>query len=106
MAVQVPGAGAGRVTITPPGIQSPTVTDPSVTETEPKGDVVDDGAATRATSGPDYDDGDNTPPTDDNEDEELDDVADDDPLREMTDDGPPAHDDPTGLEDGTVSGSF
>ena len=62
MAVQVPGAGAGRVTITPPGIQSPTVTDPSVTETEPKGDVVDDGAATRATSGPDYDDGDNTPP--------------------------------------------
>ena len=109
MAVQGPGAGAGRVTITPPGIQSPTATDPGVTETEPKDDVADGGAAdahTPATSGPDYDDGDNTPPADGDEDEELDDVADDDPLGEMKDDGPPEHDDPTGLEDGTVSGSF
>ena len=90
-------------------MQRPTVTDPSVTETEPKDDVADGGAAdahTRVTSGPDYDDGDNTPPTDENEDEEPDGVAYDDPLGKMTDDGPPEHDDSTGLEDGTVSGSF
>ena len=65
MAVQRPGAGAGRVTITPPGMQSQTVTDPSVTETEPKDDVADGGAAdahTRVISGRDNDENDNTPP--------------------------------------------
>ena len=76
-----PKGGPSRVTITPPGIQNPTVSDPSVTKTEPNDDVAEDAAAdlhTRVSGGPDYGDNDDTPRTEDDEDDvdDLDDVGD------------------------------